>query len=177
MGEACPKMHPWYVLRAWSGRETAIRDALDRAQLDTYLPLVKTRHRWSDRIKVFDAPLFPGYVFTRFDAAASRAILLRIQGVLGILGDGEPVPVPEDEIARVRALEASGLPLTVAGLVEGQTVRIAAGPLRDMEGIVLRMPHPNRARVVVSLPVLHRSVATEVDLDWLEPVRTKQRAA
>jgi len=116
-------------------------------------------------------PAFPGYVFVRFrDGGAARLNILKIPGAVRILGSGDTIePVPEREIESVRQLlRSSGKCLAHPFVQEGAKVRVKRGPLMDVEGILLRIK--NRDRLVVSIELLSKSVATEVDARDVEPI-------
>jgi transcription antitermination factor NusG len=86
---------------------------------------------------------------------------------------GIPVPIPEEEIDSVRCLMESGL--TLCGcpmLMTGERVRMRSGPLKGLEGRLERIK--NQFRLVVSVPLLSRSVATEVDLESIEVLSQKR---
>lgn len=124
------------------------------------------QRRWSDRTVVAEVPLFPGYVFCQFDPHERRVPILTTPGVLGIVGfDGHPAPVRDCEIQSIRALTASGLLAEpVPYLSAGTRVCIVKGPLTGAEGFVVN--EGAGTRLVVSISMLQRSVAVEIDRDW-----------
>jgi transcription antitermination factor NusG len=92
------------------------------------------------------------------------------QGVSSIVGIGrEPAPIPTEEIERIQASCASGLEITPWPYLErGDLVRVECGPLQGVEGIFLN--EKNTCRLVVSVEILRRSVAVEVDRNWIRPI-------
>jgi transcription antitermination factor NusG len=172
----------WYALVVKHNHERAAAAGLEYKGLEVFLPLYRARRRWSDRVKELELPLFGGYVFCRF-READRALVLTTPGVNSLVGFGNgPAPVAADEIKTVRALLASGLPVMPWAYPQpGDRVRIAAGPLRGVEGVLTQVR--NAWRVVVSLELLQRSVMAEVDgavLSVVHPapaVRARARAA
>lgn len=135
--------------------------------LEQYLPLYSAKQSWSDREKTIELPLFPNYVFFRCDFD-ERLKVLRTPGVFSLVsfGDG-PAAIPGSEIEAVRKMAGAGLPVRPWPFCTvGQTLRIRRGPLAGVEGIVLR--EQNLLRVVVSIELLQRSVAVEIDRDMLE---------
>jgi transcription antitermination factor NusG len=166
----------WYALTVKPNHERAAAQALESKGLETFLPLYRSRRRWSDRIKELELPLFAGYVFCRF-AGAERARILSTPGVNSVVGFGNrPAPVDEGEIRAVRTLVASGLPVGPWPFLRvGERVRVDAGPLCGVEGILTQVK--DAWRVVVSIELLQRSIAAEVDRDALSVVTRPAPAA
>ncbi len=157
---------PWYGVRTRSNQERIAASALQRKGYEQYVPLYRCRRRWSDRIVTADVPLFPGYVFCRFDHT-QRLPIVTTPGVVSIIGFGnDPAPIPESEIQAIETLLKSGL---AAGphpfLHEGQRVRINYGSLKDIEGILVKKK--SDWRLVVSVNMLQRSVCVEIDRAWI----------
>jgi transcription antitermination factor NusG len=136
---------------------------------ELFLPTYKSKRRWSDRIKMLDVPLFPGYLFCRFDAK-TRLPILTTPGVNFIVGVGKsPEPVEETEITSIRTVVASGLLYEPYPYVTvGQTVEVEQGSLSGLTGIVTHLK--NQARLIVSVNLLMRSVSVEIDRTWIRPV-------
>src|ERR1700677_4474973 len=102
---------PWYVVRTRSNFERSVSLSLQEKGKETFLPVYRSRRRWSDRTKEIELPLFAGYVFSRFDPY-SRLPILQTPGVVSIVGSSTgPIPVEESEIEAVRALLQAGLPV------------------------------------------------------------------
>ena len=161
--------NPWYALRVKSKFEAVAAAGLSGKGYEPFLPLYKAKRRWSDRVKELDLPLFPGYVFCRFDAL-TRLPILTTPGVLAVVGYGrEPVALDESEIAAVQAIIASGLPaMPWPFLRTGNAVLIEQGPLSGLEGIVLSLK--KECRLIVSVTMLQRSVGVEIDREWVRPI-------
>lgn len=160
-------MPNWFALRVRPKHEKTVAENLSRLGVDQYVPLHKVRRRWSDRVKVLDAPLFPGYIFCRF-SYADRLRVLNSPGVDGVVGFGKTdVPVDDSEIEALRRLVESGKPLAHLPFLRiGQNVLIEHGPLAGIRGVVLR--DESAWRVVVSVEALDRSIAVEVDREVLQ---------
>ncbi len=143
--------------------------ALEQRSVPCFLPLYRAKRRWSDRVKEVELPLFPGYVFAqfRFDR---RLPVLKVPGVASIVTFGEQsAPVPDTEIDAVRKMiEAGRLIQPWPFLTAGKRVRVEGGSLDGVEGILLEIK--NSLRVVVSIPMLQRSVAVELDRDMVTPL-------
>jgi transcription antitermination factor NusG len=160
----------WYALRVKSKFENLASATLRGKGYREFLPLYRSRRRWSDRVKELDLPLFPGYIFCHFDAGSRLLPILTTPGVVSIVGAGKtPVPVSDGEISAIEAVVRSSLPaLPWPCLTVGSRVLIEAGPLAGIEGIALDVDR--KYRLVVSVPLLQRSVAVEIDREWARPL-------
>jgi transcription termination/antitermination protein NusG len=159
----------WYALTVKPNHERAAAQALESKALETLLPLYRSRRRWSDRIQELDLPLFAGYVFCRF-SGTERARILSTPGVRSVVGFGNrPTAVEDAEIRALQTLVASGQPVGPWPFLRvGERVRVEAGPLCGVEGILTQVK--DAWRVVVSIELLQRSIAAEVDRDSLSLV-------
>jgi transcription antitermination factor NusG len=158
---------PWYALQVRSRQERVIAAALLSKGYEGFLPLYYRESRWSDRIKELILPLFPGYLFCRFDIN-NRLPVLMTPGVMRVVGIGKrPHPVDEEEISAIQAVVASGLRAEpVPYLSVGQKVRIEQGTLSGIEGILAGVRAP--AKLVVSVSLLQRSISVEIDERWVK---------
>ena len=153
---------PWFAIWVKGRAEQNVAAHLRGRGLDPYVPTYVERRQWSDRIRVAELPLFPGYIFCRFDPS-DRLPILTAPGVIQILGAGKTLlPVHEDEMQAIQAITRSGLPKRPWPYMQvGQRVRIGSGPLRGVEGILIEIRGGHR--LVASVELLRRSVAVEVD--------------
>src|ERR1700693_3660828 len=95
---------PWFAIHVRARREKDVAERLSGTGYEWFLPLYKCRRRWSDRIKELEAPLFPGYLFCRFDPQ-DRLPILKTPGVIQIVGvNRTPVAVDEAEISAVQTM-------------------------------------------------------------------------
>jgi transcription antitermination factor NusG len=137
---------------------------------EDFLPTYRARHRWSDRFKVLELPLFPGYVFGSF-SLQDKLTILGTPGIRSIVSSANiPCPVPDTEIEAIKAAVRSGLPVRpspAAGI--GKTVSVQGGPLAGLEGILTR--DKGSYRVVIQVELLNRSVAVEIDREMLGSLR------
>jgi len=163
---SCSGIPDWFALTVRPNHEHTARRGLGNQGFETYLPVYRTRKRWSDRVRETDAVLFPGYVFCRF-GLREKLQVLQSPGVRSIVGSGkQPAPVAEDEISAVRSVLSSGRAIAPWPYVRiGQSVIIEHGPLAPLRGVILRTK--NSWRVVVSVEALGSSVSVEVDSDML----------
>ena len=137
--------------------------------------MYRTRHRWSDRSKLIEEPLFPGYVFCRLNPE-QRFALLTIPGVMHVVGIGNtPEVLAEDEILSIRdALQKDVALEPWPFLEDGSRVRLQSGPLAGLEGLLVQAT-PGQ-RLVMGLSVLKQSVAVEIDANWIEPMSQSSSA-
>lgn len=159
-------MREWYAVQVWSGREHISAMHLRERGYQVFLPCYREQRRWSDRIKVFERALFAGYVFCQIVPEVIGKIVTA-PGVIRIVGDGRgPVSIPVHEITAIQRIVATNLPTEPWPMPRtGERVRIELGPLSGIDGIVLAVK--SHQRFVVSIPLLQRSVAVEVDAKWL----------
>ena len=165
----------WFAVKVRSNFERVVAQHLRARGFEEFLPSYRAEHQWSDRKKLIDQPLFPGYVFCRLKVD-DRLPVLTVPGFVGLVGFGKgPTPIADHEIEGVRKMAGSGL---LVGpwpfLAAGQKVLIDRGPLKGVEGILLRAK--SAFRLVVSLSLLERSVSAEVDRGWIRPLYEPQPA-
>ena len=168
--EAVSQPHlPWFALQVRSRREFQVSSQLKGQGYECFLPVYKSERRWSDRVKEIEQPLFPGYLFCRFDYH-NRGPLLMTPSIQQIVGVGRtPTPVEETEVESIRLALASGLPTQPwLYLQVGQRVRVNHRSMNNLEGILINFKGSHR--VVLSVSLLQRSVAMEVDLSWVTAV-------
>lgn len=158
----------WFALRVRSGSEKLVATIAENKGVENFLPLYQSRRRWSDRIKSVELPLFPGYLFCRLNPKY-RLPVLTIPGVQHFVGIGKiPVPIDEAEIGAIQAAIRSGLRTEPwPYLTLGQRVRLEQGPLEGLEGFLIEVRKQHR--IIVSVELLMRSVAVEIERDWVTP--------
>ena len=158
--------HEWYALQIRPRFEKVASKSLKDKGYEEYLPTYTSKRYWSDRTKNIELPLFPGYAFCKFEVQKRLPILLT-PGVLSIVGTGKtPVAISETEISSVQKIIASRLPCGPWPFVEvGERVSVERGPLEGLEGTVIEVK--SNLRLILSLPLLQRSVAVEIDRDCI----------
>jgi transcription antitermination factor NusG len=162
-------MENWFALRVRSNFEQTTSTILRRKGYEELLPTYRRRMRLPGRFAEAEAPLFPGYVFARFDPQARLPILMT-PGVVHIVGTGKtPEPIAEWEMRNIRRIAASKVAAEPWPFTKiGQRITIRRGSLEGVEGLLLKVK--NRRRLVASITMLQRSVAVEIDDDWVRPV-------
>ena len=153
----------WYAIHTRARHEKRIDLSLRQVGVDSFLPLIREVHGWSDRRKEVALPLFPGYVFVRIaSGAAGRITVLKTAGVLEFVGQAGPNSiVPDQEIENVRAVVSRGSFTVSPFLKTGQRVRIRGGVLDGLEGIL--SSHKGAATLVVSVELIQRTVSILLD--------------
>lgn len=159
----------WFALNTRFRYEDYVAKQLTVKGYETLLPVYRSRRRWSDRIKNVELPLFPGYLFCRFDAN-DRLPILTTPGMIQVVGFGKtPVPVEDAEIVSIqRAINSDLAREPWPYLHIGEKVRVECGALQGVEGILLSVKGGHR--LVLSVTLLQRSVAVEVNSAWVAPV-------
>lgn len=152
----------WFALYTCANQERRVAAQLEARGVEHFLPLYRSRRNWKDRRVSLDLPLFPGYVFARFEWP-ERVRVLQARGVVRLVGsNGQPSPLTEVDIVALRAgVRAASRVEPHLYLTAGTRVRILQGPLTGMTGILVR--NKNSYRIVLSVDLIARSVAVEVD--------------
>ncbi|MDZ7640334.1 MAG: UpxY family transcription antiterminator [Bryobacterales bacterium] len=163
-------VEPWYAVRTRSRHEAVASTFLKASGFEEFLPTYSSRRQWSDRVKVVSLPLFSGYLFCRFDPRSANRVLAA-PGVVKIVGfGGQLQAVPEAEIEAIRLLMQTGLSASPCPyLREGDAVRVRRGPLKGLDGHLLKVK--NQFQFVLSLHLLQRSICVELDAEAVEAVR------
>jgi transcription antitermination factor NusG len=167
---AAPEGVPnWFAAYTNSHHEKRVAAQFAERHIESFLPLYATRHRWRNGCDMnLDLPLFPNYVFVRVDPR-KRVSVLEVPGVVSLVGFGRTLaPLPDFEIEALRSSIGQRKIEPHPYLVIGERVRIKAGPMAGMEGVLVR--RKNNFRVVLALDAIMQCVAVEVDAGELDPV-------
>src|SRR5882672_7399506 len=158
----------WYAAYTCANHEKRVAAELGVREVEHFLPVYSSVRRWKDRRVKLDLPLFPGYIFVRL-ALRERLRVLQIPSVVRLVGfNGQPTALPDTEMEIMR----SGLCQSLGAephpfLTVGRRVRITGGPFAGLEGVLKRKK--NSVRVVVSISLIQRSVAVDVDAAEVTP--------
>lgn len=161
----------WYATYTHGRHEKRVAALLEQRGIESFLPLRARHEQWSDRTRRVLWPLFPSYVFARFDLR-DLARVLGVTGVVTVVKVGPtPVPIADDEIENIRlltrAVDSHGLePELEPYAVVGARVRVGAGPLAGVEGVVVQ--RRGRTRVLVGLEAVGQGISVEVESATLE---------
>jgi transcription termination/antitermination protein NusG len=155
---------PWYVLQTRPQHEKQVERLLTQKGYECLLPTYRRKRRWSDRVVESDLPLFPSYIFCRFNSdVMGKAI--STPGVSRIVGfGGKPGEIELDEIEALRLLSKSDvLREPWAFIPQGSKIQVETGPLAGVKGVIC--PGPDKSRLVISIMLLQRSTAVILDED------------
>jgi len=159
----------WYAVYTWANHEKRVAEHLEQRQVRSFLPLYRAMHRWKDRRKEVELVLFPGYVFVHL-SLQHRLRVLDIPRVVHLVSfQGKPAPLPEHEIEKLRQGVNGRVHMGPHPYLQaGRRVRVRSGPVEGLEGILVR--RKEGARLVVSIEILMRAVALEIDEADVEPL-------
>jgi len=165
-----PELHkPWYALYTRHQHEKRVAEVLAVKGFEVFLPLYQAAHRWKDRNKLLSLPLFPCYVFIRGGLERSLSIVTTPGFCAFVTAGGRAAPIPDLEIDAVRRTIESSLRMEPHPFLKcGDRVRVKSGPLESLEGILIRKK--NLLRVVISIELLMKSAAVEVDAWQVERI-------
>lgn len=169
----------WYALFTRYQHEKSVAFALSNKGYEVFLPLYSSLRRWQDRDKELWLPLFPSYVFIQ-GGLERQLQILTTPGVIHIVGcAGRPAVVPRHQLNAVRQMVESHVRVESHPYLQcGDRVRVKSGPLMGLEGILARKK--GIARLVVSMEMLGRAAAVEVDVSKVErigPMLVPRRAS
>ena len=158
----------WLAVWTRSRHEKLVRDHLLGRGIEVFLPLLHVSSRRRDRRAMVDLPAFPCYLFARPELSDACHIKT-VRGVVRVLG---PSPtsysiVPDHQVEAVRTMVEGTLRVDPYPYLKvGSRVRVKSGPLKGLEGTLVRKE--KRLRVVVSVDLLCQSIAAEVSADEVE---------
>ncbi len=159
----------WYAAYTRSRHEKTVSELTQRKSIETFLPLYEAVRRWKNGDHRVQLPLFPGYAFVRI-ALRDRQEVLKVPGVVCLVSfNGTPIALPDEEVESMRQVLSRGLKAAPHPyLTVGQRVRVTAGPLVGLQGILVR--RKGAIRMVLSIELIQRSVLVDVDMDALDLV-------
>jgi transcription antitermination factor NusG len=165
----------WWALYTRHQHEKVVADMLCAKGFEVFLPLYDSIRRWKDRQKLLSLPLFPCYVFVR-GGFSRRLQLITTPGIHMILSYGDRAAViPENEIQAIRRTVEGPYRMEPHPFLRcGERVRVIHGSLQGVEGMLVRKK--NQFRLVLSVEMLAKSVAVEIDASNVEPVAGRVHA-
>jgi transcription antitermination factor NusG len=159
----------WYAAYTIARHEKCVARQMEERGIEYFLPLYRSIHRWKDRRKQVELALFPSYIFVHM-ALTDRLRVLQLPSVVYLVSfNGRPVPLPESEITALRGAATGNVCLEPHPYLKiGRRVRVCSGPMAGLDGVLLR--EKERLRVVLSIDLIMRSVAVEVDRADIAPI-------
>jgi transcription antitermination factor NusG len=159
----------WLVLRTKSRQENVVEHSLCEKRIACFLPKKQEMRQWKDRNRSVSSPLFPGYIFVQ-PSSVQFTDLRYIPGSCGlVLFNRKPAEIPLRDLESIKIMSESGYPLTVrAAIAPGQKVIVLSGPLKGVEGELIRMK--NQRRLVINAHLLGKSVGLEINTDEVQPL-------
>jgi transcription termination/antitermination protein NusG len=163
----------WHACYTKARHEKQVERMLRERGISTFLPLVPRISQWRDRRKLVEWPLFPSYVFGRFDTTQTHEVL-SIPGLTAVVSaGGRPIPIPDEDLENVRRF-ARGLCSAGAAaerrpfFAEGVPVQVVAGPFKGVRGIVVEQR--GRRRVLIGLKAIGQALEIDIDARLLTSV-------
>ncbi len=160
----------WYALYTRSRHEKLVDRELQRKGIETFLPLRGVMHKWSDRRKLVEEPLFKGYLFVNMPLR-ERWTVLNAVGAVRLIGKSaaEPIAIPERELIALKRFVQEEIPVDpFPYLKAGDRVYVRSGPFKGVEGFIVRKD--KHCRLVISLDLLQQSASIQIDQADVEPV-------
>lgn len=166
----------WYAGYTASRHEKRVAEHFAQRGVEHFLPLYETIHRWNNGRHRVQLPVFPGYIFVHI-ALRERRRVIEVPGFVRLVGfNSLPCPLPEADISRMKeALSKGVVAEPYPYLTVGTRVEARNGPLQGMTGILVR--RQNKCRVVISVDLIMRSMAVEVEAADVVPVRSSTLSA
>ena len=161
----------WYAVQTRSRHEKMVARQLERQGFATFLPLTSQLRQWSDRRKLVELPLFPGYAFLQMVyEPEERLRVLGTEGIVSFVGvHGQGMPIPDKQIEHIQTLLAANVPFeSYPFLKVGQRVRIRSGSLNGTEGILVGQEGDRM--LVISVELIQRSVSIRLQGYEVEPI-------
>ncbi len=162
-----PASRAWFAVYTKHQHEKKTAEILASKGIEVFLPLYQTVRRWKDRNKVLALPLFPSYLFLNSELQ-NKSEILATPGVFSLVESaGRACPIPDLEIEAIRRLMHCQTPVEPHPFLQhGDTVLVKSGPLAGIRGILVQFR--NRYRIVLSVNLLQRSLAIEIDVSSVE---------
>jgi transcription termination/antitermination protein NusG len=165
------KVPQWYAVQTRAKHEKKVGTELWQKGLMSFAPTIREAHRWTDRRKIVEVPLFRCYTFVRAVLSPDvRQAVVQTPGVLRFVGFGEgPVPIPDGQIESIQTVLASNAPFSSCPVLkEGDKVRVRGGALDGVEGVL--MARNGDRKLVISIDLIQQSMAVALEGYDIDPV-------
>lgn len=160
----------WYVLRIRSRFEKKTFEALSNMGISAYLPIKKTKKQWSDRLKVVEEPLFPGYLFVQYQEK-DRYAILNLPGVVQFVSfGGNYATMRSKQIQLIETMLRNENTVEVVDmeLYPGQKVRIASGPFNGIEAVLVHFN--GKGKMMLEVAAIGKGVLLEIGRTKIEQI-------
>ena len=161
----------WYAVQTRGRHEKKVAGKLHEKGIETFLPAMREVHRWSDRNKIVEVPLFPCYTFVHVAVNSSERLrILQTDGVIRIVGTGtELATIDAKQIDDIRTLLTAGIPMMMYPFLRmGQKIRVRGGCLDGLEGMLVS--RPKESTLVIAVDAIQRAIAINLDGYQVEAV-------
>ncbi len=160
----------WYVVYTYSKHEKKIDMLLQRAAIESFLPLQTKIRQWSDRKKKVELPLFPNYLFVRITPREFWKVL-DLDGVVDFVSNGvRPGTVSGDIIENIRRMVSGEIEVEKLRMPTGQRVRVTRGPFKGAEGQFIRLAR--KSQLIVNIELLNQSISMEINPYHVEKIES-----
>jgi len=161
-------MEKWIAVYTKSRHEKVVIQELEKKNIEAYCPILKERRQWSDRKRWVEFPLFRSYVFVKIELKNSLYIL-QTMGVHHIIKfQGNISTIPDGIIQNIKSMIHGGFTVEqVEYFVKGDEVKVVDGPLKGMEGIVIKIKNENK--LVLKVAAIQQAIAVQIHPGYLKP--------
>ena len=162
----------WIVVRSKPRSEKVAHNELVKKNIESYLPLLKERRKWSDRKKWVEFPLFSSYLFARIEIKDS-IFVLQTQGVNTIVKFGKQIAIVQNSVIEaIRLAMEGGYELEpVEYFVEGNIVEVVAGPMKGVKGIVAKLKGQNR--LIIKIDAIQQALSIQIESKFIRKLNSK----
>ena len=162
----------WIVVRSKPRSEKVAYSELVKKNIESYLPLLKEKRRWSDRKKWVEFPLFSSYLFARINIKDS-IFVLQTRGVNNIIKFGEQIAIVQDSVIKaIRLAMEGGYQLEpVEYFIEGNLVEVIAGPMKGIKGIVAKLKGKNR--LIIKIDAIQQALSIQIESKFIRNIDGK----
>ena len=172
------RSYKWFAVYTKSRAEKKLHAELIKKGIETYLPLLKIKRQWCDRVKIVEEPLLPGYIFVRVSNKEYFEVIVTPGAIRYVCFEGKATPIPECQIEDLKVfLECGGqdLEVTTERIRKGDIIRVVNGPLRNVSGEVVEIR--GKRRILLRFDSLGYNVHAEMGVNKVEVVKKSAAAA
>jgi transcription antitermination factor NusG len=160
----------WFIYYTYPKAEKAILKEFEKSNFEVFLPLIKVKRKWSDRIKILDTPLFPNYIFIKSNKEDIYKIIKHPKIVKYVAFEGRPAVLKDEEICLIRKLSNNYNDIKTEGaILVGDKVKIKTGSLEGFTGTLIEQK--GSTRFGIKLHELNQTISIEISLENIERIR------